>query len=120
MGSLSIAGLAKQNEEIFLPQQKSPIILSKSSVGLRLLQRLRDEAHRFAVTYFRKVHNKRSYSSILDGIPGLGPKRKKILIKHFGSVQAVRQASLEEIQKIPGIPGVSGNVTQGQTLNLRM
>jgi len=102
--------LAKQNEEIFLPGQKSPIVLSKSSLGLRLLQRLRDEAHRFAVTYFRKVHNKRSYSSILDGIPGLGPKRKRILIKHFGSVQAVRQATLEEIQNVTGIPGTLATI----------
>jgi excinuclease ABC subunit C len=103
LDSLSIAGLAKKNEEIFLPGKKSPIVLSKSSLGLRLLQRLRDEAHRFAVMYFRKVHKKRSYSSILDGVPGLGPKRRKILLKHFGSVQAIRQASLEQIQKVPGI-----------------
>jgi excinuclease ABC subunit C len=101
--SLSIIGLAKENEEIFLPGKSSPVVLPKSSLGLKLLQRLRDESHRFAITYFQKVHKKRTFTSALDEISGIGPKKKKALIKHFGSVQAIRQASSDEIQKAPGI-----------------
>jgi excinuclease ABC subunit C len=103
MDSLCIAGLAKENEELFLPDRSEPVILPKSSLGLKLLQRLRDEAHRFAITYFQKVHKKRTFTSALDEIIGIGPKKKKALIKQFGTVQGIRQASLEEIQKVPGI-----------------
>jgi excinuclease ABC subunit C len=103
LDSLSIAGLAKENEELFLPDRSNPVVLAKSSLGLRLLQRLRDEAHRFAITYFQKVHRKRAFTSALDGITGVGPKKKKALLKQFGTVQGIRQSSSEEIQKVPGI-----------------
>jgi excinuclease ABC subunit C len=103
LDSIPIAGLAKENEELFLPGQSHPVILSKSSNGLKMLQRLRDEAHRFAISYFQKVHKKRTFVSALDEISGIGPKKKKLLIKQFGSVQGIKQASLEELMAVKGI-----------------
>jgi excinuclease ABC subunit C len=103
MDSVPVAGLAKQNEELFIPQQKDPIILPKSSLGLKLLQRLRDEAHRFAIGYYQKVHKKRTFASALDEITGLGPKKKKALLKQFGMVPGIRQASLDELMAVKGI-----------------
>jgi excinuclease ABC subunit C len=100
---LFLAGLAKENEEIFLPGQSKPLSLSPASPASKLLQRLRDEAHRFAITYFQKVHKKRTFKSALDEIAGIGPKKKKALIKYFGGVQGIRQASEEELQKVEGI-----------------
>jgi len=96
-GFVSIASLAKENEEIFIPQKTKPVILPKSSSGLQLLQRLRDEAHRFAISYHLRVRKKAAFASALDVIPGIGPKRKHALIKQFGSVQAIQQASTEEL-----------------------
>jgi len=96
-GFVPIASLAKENEEIFIPQKTKPIILPKSSSGLQLLQRLRDEAHRFAIGYHLRVRKKAAFASALDAIPGIGPKRKRTLIKQFGSVQAIQQASIEEL-----------------------
>ena len=103
LDSLPVAGLAKENEELFLPGQSRPVILPKSSNGLKMLQRLRDEAHRFAISYFQKVHKKRTFVSALDEIPGIGPKKKKLLIKQFGTVQGIKQASLEELGAVKGI-----------------
>ncbi|MEE9365102.1 MAG: helix-hairpin-helix domain-containing protein, partial [Dehalococcoidales bacterium] len=80
-----------------------PIVLPRSSPGLRLLQRLRDEAHRFALGYYHKVHHRESFTSVFDGIPGIGPKRKRALLKKFGSVQAIREASLEEMAAASGM-----------------
>jgi len=96
-GSVPIASLAKENEEIFIPQKAKPVILPKSSLGLQLLQRLRDEAHRFAIGYYRRVRKKEAFASALDIIPGIGPKRKRTLLKQFGSVQAIQKASIEEL-----------------------
>jgi excinuclease ABC subunit C len=101
--SIPVASLAKENEELYIPQQTEPVVLPKSSMGLRLLQRLRDEAHRFAITYFQKVHKKRTFTSLLDEIPGIGPKKKKALIIHFGTVQAIREATIEDLIKVEGI-----------------
>ncbi len=97
VGSVPIASLAKENEEIFIPQKTRPVILPGSSLGLQLLQRLRDEAHRFAISYYRRVHKKAAFVSALDIIPGIGPRRKRALLKQFGSVQAIQQASIEEL-----------------------
>jgi excinuclease ABC subunit C len=94
-----VMGLAKENEEIYLPDRSKPLVLPKSSPGLQLLQRLRDEAHRFAIGYHQKVHKKGAFASALDGIPGLGPKRRRALLKYFGSVKAIREASVEEMAK---------------------
>ena len=96
-GSIPIASLAKENEEIFLPQKRQPITLPRSSPGLQLLQRLRDEAHRFAIGYHQKIHKRETFASALDTIPGIGTKRKRALLKQFGSVQAIREASPEEL-----------------------
>ncbi len=97
-------GLAKRFEEIYLPGRSEPLMLPKDSPALHLLQAIRDEAHRFAVEYHRKVRIKRSTSSILDEIPGVGPKRKQVLLKHFGSVKRLKEASVEDIAAVPSIP----------------
>jgi len=96
-GLVPTASLAKENEEIFIPQQAKAISLPGSSPGLQLLQRLRDEAHRFALGYHQKIRKKESFTSALDSIPGIGPNRKLALLKRFGSVQAIREASTEEL-----------------------
>ncbi|HLH63504.1 MAG TPA: excinuclease ABC subunit UvrC [Ktedonobacteraceae bacterium] len=96
-------GLAKENEEIFIPGSPDPIILPRSSQGLYLVQRIRDEAHRFGITYHRKLRSDRTFKSILDEIPGIGPKRKQALMKHFGSVRAISNASLEELAALDGM-----------------
>ncbi len=97
------ASLAKENEEIFLPRRKEPVVLAKSSPGLQLLQRLRDEAHRFAVSYFTTVHRRKTFTSALDGIPGVGPRRKSALLRQFGSIRRIREASLEELTAATGM-----------------
>ncbi|MFC1916645.1 excinuclease ABC subunit UvrC [Chloroflexota bacterium] len=102
-GSVPTASLAKENEEVFLPQQKETIILPGSSPGLQLLQRLRDEAHRFALGYHQKIRKKETFASSLDTIPGVGPKRKRTLLKQFGSVQAIRNSSVEELATTKGV-----------------
>jgi len=101
--SIPTASLAKENEEIFIPQQTEPIILPRSSPGLQLLQRLRDEAHRFAIGYYQKVHKKETFTSSLDAIPGIGPGRKRALLRKFGSVQAIREASEEDLAAVSGM-----------------
>jgi excinuclease ABC subunit C len=98
-----LASLAKENEEIFLPRRKTPLVLPKSSAGLQLLQRLRDEAHRFAVSYFSNVHRKKTFASVMDGIPGIGPRRKSALLRQFGSVQGIREASIDELVAATGM-----------------
>ena len=102
-GSVPIASLAKENEEIFIPQKSEPIILPRSSPGLQLLQRLRDEAHRFALGYHQRVHKREAFASVLDTIPGVGPKRKRALLRQFGSVRAIKEAPVEELATARGI-----------------
>ncbi len=97
IGSVPTVSLAKENEAIFVSQKREPIILPRSSPGLQLLQRLRDEAHRFALGYHQKIRKRQTFTSALDSIPGIGPKRKRALLKQFGSVQAIREASIEEL-----------------------
>jgi excinuclease ABC subunit C len=101
--SVPVASLAKEREEIFIPQRSKTITLPYNSPGLQLLQRLRDEAHRFAVGYYRKVHKKQAFASALDAIPGVGQKLKHSLLKQFGSVQAIREASSDELSTARGI-----------------
>jgi excinuclease ABC subunit C len=96
-------GLAKENEEIFIPGSPDPIILPRSSQGLYLVQRIRDEAHRFGITYHRKLRSDRTFKSVLDEIPGIGPKRKKALMKHYGSVRAISAASIEDLAALDGM-----------------
>lgn len=96
-------GLAKQHEEIYLRGHADPIVLPPDSQGLYLLQRIRDEAHRFAVTYHRRVRQKEGLRSQLDAIPGVGPRRKAALLKAFGTVPAIREASVDDIAAVSGI-----------------
>ena len=96
------AGLAKRNEELFVKDQPEPIVLPRTSQALYLVQRVRDEAHRFAITYHRGLRQKKSIQSALDAVPGVGPKRKKALLRKFGSVKAIREAPVEEIASTVG------------------
>jgi excinuclease ABC subunit C len=100
---VDIISLAKREEEVFLPKQSEPLLLAKDSAGLQLLQRLRDEAHRFALAYHRKLRGKGQVKSELESIPGIGEKRRKALLKSFGSLKNVKQASLEELIAAPGM-----------------
>lgn len=101
---LNVIGLAKKNEEIFLPGQSEALVLDRHLPALRLLQAVRDEAHRFAIGYHRKLRARRLQESLLDDIPGIGAARKQLILQHFGSVRKLRQANVEEImRKIPGI-----------------
>ncbi|QHN31119.1 excinuclease ABC subunit UvrC [Gordonia amarae] len=100
---VAVVGLAKRLEEIWLPDDDDPVILPRSSEALFLLQRVRDEAHRFAITFHRSKRSKRMTESALDGIPGLGQTRRTALVSHFGSVAKLREASIEEISAVPGI-----------------
>lgn len=101
---MDIIGLAKKQEEIFRPGQDKPILLPRHSQALHLLQRVRDETHRFAITYHRKVRAKRSISSQLDQLPGIGTARRKLILDHFGSFAQMKQASLEDLKAVPGLP----------------
>lgn len=105
--SIPTAGLAKENEELFVPWQSEPIRLPASSPGLQMLQRLRDEAHRFAIGYHRQVRSKDSFGSLLDSVPGIGPRRKRELLRKFGSVQRIREASAEELASVKGMTKAS-------------
>ena len=100
---VAVCGLAKRLEEVWLPGEEYPVILPRSSEGLYLLQRVRDEAHRFAITYHRQKRGKAATTSALDDVPGLGPARRKALLKQFGSVRKLGAASIEEIAVVPGI-----------------
>jgi len=100
---VAVCGLAKRLEEVWLPGEEYPVILPRSSEGLYLLQRVRDEAHRFAIAYHRQKRGKAATASALDDVPGLGPARRATLLKHFGSVRKLRAASVEEIAAVPGI-----------------
>ncbi|MFC9653946.1 excinuclease ABC subunit UvrC [Streptomyces sp. NPDC056937] len=100
---VAVCGLAKRLEEVWVPGESDPVVLPRSSEGLYLLQRVRDEAHRFAITYQRAKRAKRVRSSPLDDVPGLGESRKQSLIKHFGSVKKLRQATIDQICEVPGV-----------------
>ncbi|MGW1723871.1 excinuclease ABC subunit UvrC [Streptomyces sp. NPDC002306] len=100
---IAVCGLAKRLEEVWLPDQDDPVVLPRTSEGLYLLQRVRDEAHRFAITYQRTKRAKRFRAGPLDDVPGLGETRKQALIKHFGSVKKLRSATIDQICEVPGI-----------------
>lgn len=102
-GKVPVVGLAKQEEEIFFPHKSEPLRLPRHSQGLYLMQRIRDEAHRFGITAHRKQRAKLGIASQLDSIPGIGPARRKALLKHFGSMDKIRQASVEEIAAVKGM-----------------
>lgn len=130
---ITVAGLAKRLEEIWMPQYDDPVILSRRSQGLYLLQRIRDEAHRFAITYHRQKRSKRLSTSVVEDIPGVGPHRRKALIRSFGSLSRLRKATLDELAEVPGIsadlaqtihdhlaketPSPAVNVTTGEVID---
>jgi excinuclease ABC subunit C len=101
---ITVVALAKRMEEVFAPGSSEPIRIPRSSEALYLLQQIRDEAHRFAITYHRLRRGRRMTKSVLDGIPGLGDVRRRKLLRHFGSVKRMRQASVEELGAVPGLP----------------
>jgi excinuclease ABC subunit C len=100
---IPVCGLAKRLEEVWLPDQEDPVIMARSSEGLYLLQRVRDEAHRFAITHHRSRRSKTMVESLLDDVPGLGEVRRRTLVKHFGSLKKLREAEVDEIAQVPGI-----------------
>ena len=102
---IPVRSLAKRDEEVFQPGRPEPVLLDRNSPELHLLQRVRDEAHRFANTYHRKLRTKEMTASVLDELPGVGPTRKKKILEHFGTPEAFLDASLEELEAVPGLPG---------------
>ncbi|MBN1485918.1 MAG: excinuclease ABC subunit UvrC [Chloroflexia bacterium] len=100
---IPMIGLAKREEEIFIPGRPHPLCLPRDSIGLHLLQQVRDEAHRFAISYHRQRRRKKGLRSQIEDVPGIGPRRRKSLLKHFGSIAAMRQASVEELAAVPGM-----------------
>jgi len=100
---VAVIGLAKRLEEVWVPSEPDPVIMPRNSEGLYLLQRVRDEAHRFAISYHRSRRSKRMTASALDDVRGLGEHRRKALVTHFGSVARLKSASVEEITAVPGI-----------------
>jgi excinuclease ABC subunit C len=102
LGDVAVVALAKKEEEVFVPGRSEPVRLDRRDRALHVLQRIRDEAHRFAVRYNRKLRSKRTIRSDLGDIPGIGPRRQTVLLRRFGSLQGVKQASKEEIARVPG------------------
>jgi excinuclease ABC subunit C len=103
LASIPMASLAKENEEVFISGNRRPVRMPKDSPALHILQRARDEAHRFAISYHHKLRRKAFVASALDNIHGIGPKRRRALLRRFGSVEAIKRASPEEINQAEGI-----------------
>ncbi|MQA23950.1 MAG: excinuclease ABC subunit UvrC [Micromonosporaceae bacterium] len=121
---IAVCGLAKAREEVWLPLGEHPVVLSRTSEGLYLLQRIRDEAHRFAIAYHRARRSKRMTASALDSVPGLGEHRRKALLRQFGSLKRLKAASIEEVATVPGVGrrtaeavvvALAGDATSGST-----
>jgi excinuclease ABC subunit C len=111
---LAVVGLAKEREEIFLPDRAEPVLLPTTSAALYLMQRLRDEAHRFAITYHRALRAKAATRSAFDDLPGVGPKRRAALLRVFGSAKRVREAPVEQVAAVPGIgPSLAARIKAG-------
>jgi excinuclease ABC subunit C len=104
LSELPVAGLAKRNEEIFLPGRRDPITLPEGDPALKILQYVRDETHRFATGFNKKLRQKDSSFSIIDSVPGIGPARSRKLIEAFGSLEMIGKASAEELKNAAGIP----------------
>jgi excinuclease ABC subunit C len=102
---VAVISLAKRIEEVFVPGRREPIVLPHDSPALQFLQRVRDEAHRFAITHHRTRRDRAMTTSILDDLPGIGPARKRTLLTHFGSPEAVLGATREQLEAVPGLPG---------------
>ena len=118
MNDLPVVGLAKRLEEVWVPDESDPVILPRTSEALYLLQRVRDEAHRTAIALHRKRRGKRATASALDAVPGLGPAKAKALLKHFGSVKAIRAASVDDLQAVRGIgPALASVIRDSLTVD---
>src|SRR5437764_13081551 len=102
---VAVIALAKRIEEVFVPGRARPVVLSRHDPGLQLLQRIRDEAHRFAVGFHRQRRDTRGFTSLFDELEGVGPARRPALLNHFGSVDAMLAATPEELEGVPGVPG---------------
>jgi excinuclease ABC subunit C len=102
---VTVVSLAKRIEEVFVPGRPSPIVMRHDSAGLQLLQRARDEAHRFAIEFHRGRRDKAMTRSVLDDLPGVGPARKRLLLSHFGTPERFLEATREELEAVPGVPG---------------
>ena len=103
LDDVPLASLAKENEELFVPHSPEPIVLDRTSQALYLVQRIRDEAHRFAVTYHRNLRSKSSLKSPLDNVTGIGPKRKRMLMRRFGTLKGIREAAVDDLASVPGM-----------------
>jgi excinuclease ABC subunit C len=108
LARVAVISLAKREEEVFVPGRPAPIELPRDSAGLQLLQRIRDEAHRFALGFHRQRRDTAARESILDALPGVGPTRKRALLRHFGSPERLLEASREELEGVPGVPARTG------------
>jgi excinuclease ABC subunit C len=117
---ISVCALAKRLEEVYVPGRPDPIIIPRRSEALYLLQRLRDESHRFAVTYHRTLRQKRMTNSVLDGIKGLGPARRKRLVKELGGMKAVRQADLAMLHELSWLPDEVATAVYAKTHGMRL
>jgi excinuclease ABC subunit C len=102
---VTVVSLAKRIEEVFVPGRAAPIVMGHDTPALQLLQRVRDEAHRFAIEFHRNRRDKAMTRSLLDELPGVGPARKRKLLEHFGSPERFVKASREELEAVPGLPG---------------
>jgi excinuclease ABC subunit C len=105
---VAVISLAKREEEVYVPGRSDPVVLDRDAPGLQLLQRIRDEAHRFALGFHRQRRSARAKESILDALPGVGPARRRVLIRHFGSAERLLEATREELEGVPGIPPKTG------------
>ena len=111
---VAVIALAKREEEVFVPARPNPIILDRHDPGLQLLQHIRDEAHRFAVTFHRQKRDTRAFSSIFDTLDGIGPSRRRSILHHFGSAERFLAASQEELEAVPGLPAKTARSVYGQ------
>jgi excinuclease ABC subunit C len=102
--NVPVCGLAKSDEEVFVPWDETPVVLPSGSASLYLIKQVRDESHRFAITFHRELRTKAQSVSILDDVEGVGPKRKRAIMRRFGSLRRLRAASVEEIASVPGVP----------------
>lgn len=105
---VTVVSLAKREEEIFVPGRKRPLVLDRDDPALQILQRIRDEAHRFAITFHRERRDKAMTASVFDDLPGVGAARKRLLIGHFGAPEAILNASRDELESVPGLPAKVG------------
>jgi excinuclease ABC subunit C len=111
---VAVIALAKREEEVFVPGETRPIVLSRHNPGLQLLQRIRDEAHRFALGFHRQRREARGFESIFDRLRGVGPTRRRAILNHFGSPEAFLAATQEELEGVPGVPAKTARAIYAQ------